>query len=302
MGKLCSKKFQNDLSSPLIETSKDIKLPTYKNDSDKIYELQEIKYNYFRKINYIDYLYSLAHFSNNTATLEDNYQNATIDYSLNNPPFFKEEFNNAIFQSFLENKILKHKAVYEEASNNDTATAIFKECFMAVNTGLGLKLYQDATGKGNNSVDKNNIIKKGDCIGYGLLYCCGQNNIKIKSIFNIFQENGTIKKNDFFSRFLLSTFLIASYGMINARNKLNSFEEIGAITKEKLAELIDTSELKDSQHLVEVTNKLLFGEDFSQGLNYSQFQAKFENKNKDTSLAFLLSSNGIRYMLSKHNV
>ena len=90
--------------------------------------------------------------------------------------------------------------------------------------------------------------------------------------------------------------------MINARTKLEKFEEIGKIKKEQLKELMDTSELKDSQNLVEVTNKLLFGEDTSQSLNYTQFKTKFENNNKETSLAYLLSASGVRYMLSKHNV
>jgi len=300
MGSLCSKSAQTTTSTA-IETEREVSLLGYKNNSDKAYELQEGKYNFFRKINYADYLYSLVHFSNDNATLEDNYENINVNYSLTDP-FYVESFNNDTFQSFLENKILKHKAVYDDASNNETATSIFKECFMAANTGLDLKLYQDANTRGESSASKSNMVKKSDCIGYGILYCSGANYIKIKSIFNIFQVDGQLKKSDNFSRFLLSTFLIASYCMVNARNKLNNYEEIGQITKDQLTDLINTSELKDCQNLVEVTNKLIFGEDTSQGLNYAEFKAKFENSDKDTSLNFLLSPTGVRYMLIKHNV
>ena len=65
---------------------------------------------------------------------------------------------------------------------------------------------------------------------------------------------------------------------------------------------MDTSELKDSQHLVEVTNKLIFGEDLSQSLDYDSFKAKFADENKDTSIAFMLTPSGIRFMQYKHNV
>ena len=302
MGSLCSKTAQSSTtSSTAIETEKEVSSLGYKSTADKTYELQEGKYNYFRKVNYIDYLYSLVNFSTDNATLEDKYENLSVNYSMSDP-FFTESFNNDIFQSFLENKILKHRAVYDDASSNETATAIFKDCFMGANTGLDLKLFQDAQGKGDSSASKTNMVRKCDCIGYGLLYCSGPNFIKIKSLFNIFQTNGVIKKSENFNRFLLSTFLIASYGMINGRNKLNNYDEIGAISKEQLTQLIDTSELKDSQNLVEVTNKLIFGEDTSQELNYSQFKSKFENSDKETSLAFLLSASGVRFMLTKHNV
>ena len=69
-----------------------------------------------------------------------------------------------------------------------------------------------------------------------------------------------------------------------------------------MKKLVDTAELKDSQHLVEVTNQLIFGEDLSQNLDYGSFKAKFANENKETSIGFLLSAPGVRFMQMKHNV
>ena len=299
MGKLCSK--QTQTTSNLIETEKEVSLPSYKSDADKFYELQENKYNYFRKLNYADFLYSLVNFSNENATLEDDYSKTNIDFSMNEP-FFGDIFSSDIFQSFLENKVLKHKAIYEEAGNNEKITSIFKEGFLAINNGLGLKLAQDAKAKGDESADKNTIVKKGDALAYGLLYCVGANFIKIKSLFNIFQENGQLKPSEKLSEFLLALFIIPSYGMASARNKLSKFEEIGAVDKEKLKELLESSELKDCQNMVEVTNKLIFGPNLTTTLTYQNFKDKFEVNDKDHSLAFMLSPSGVRYMLQKHNV
>ena len=299
MGNLCSKESQ--IPSSQINSEKEINIISYKSIADKTYELQEGKFNFFRKINYKDFLYSLVNFSSENATLKDDYINVNNNYSMNDS-FFNESFDNDIFQSFLENKILKHKAINNDLLNNEKAVSIFKECFLSANSGLGLKLSQDAKMKGDSSVDKNNIIKKGNCIGYGILYCQGKNYVKIESLFNLFQEGSLVKKSEKLNSFLLSLFLIPSYGMLTARTKLEKYEEIGKIKKEQLKELMDTSELKDSQNLLEVTNKLLFGEDTYQSLNYSQFKSKFENNNKETSLAFLLSASGVRYMLAKHNV
>ena len=299
MGNLCSKESQ--IPSSQINSEKEINIISYKSIADKTYELQEGKFNFFRKINYKDFLYSLVNFSSENATLKDDYINVNNNYSMNDS-FFNESFDNDIFQSFLENKILKHKAINNDLLNNEKAVSIFKECFLSANSGLGLKLSQDAKMKGDSSVDKNNIIKKGNCIGYGILYCQGKNYVKIESLFNLFQEDSLVKKSEKLNSFLLSLFLIPSYGMLTARTKLEKYEEIGKIKKEQLKELMDTSELKDSQNLLEVTNKLLFGEDTYQSLNYSQFKSKFENNNKETSLAFLLSASGVRYMLAKHNV
>ena len=121
-------------------------------------------------------------------------------------------------------------------------------------------------------------------------------------IYNLFQQEDALKSSQLFSDFLLSLFIIASYGMASARNKLKKFNEIGELETDKLKELLDSSELKDCQNLVEVANKLIFGEDLSKSLNYQDFKMRFADENKDTSLSFMLSPSGVRYMLQQHNV
>jgi hypothetical protein len=45
MGQLCSK--QTQTTSNLIETEKEVSLPSYSSDADKVYELQEKKIQLF---------------------------------------------------------------------------------------------------------------------------------------------------------------------------------------------------------------------------------------------------------------
>ena len=172
MGKLCSK--QTQTIQNLVEAEKEFSLLSYKSDGDKIYDLQENKFNYFRKMLFQDFLYSLVQFSGENATLEDDYNKANIDYSMKQP-FFNEAFSTDYLQSFIENKILKHKALYEDAGTHENIVSIFKEEFLEVNNSLGLKLSQNAKGKGDENADKNTIVKKGDVIAYGILYCAGAN-------------------------------------------------------------------------------------------------------------------------------
>ena len=94
MGKLCSKGAQ---SSAIIESSstapilipqeKEIKINSYSSEADKYYECQEKKFNYLTKIKFQDYLYSLVNFSNDNATLEDDYSKANLDISSNDAFF-----------------------------------------------------------------------------------------------------------------------------------------------------------------------------------------------------------------------
>ena len=310
MGKLCSKstqtstpllKEENNNSSPsLIEEEKEIPTIEYESKADEIYTLQENKCNYFKKLNFYDFLYTLVQFSPENATLEDDYSKANLNYSMNDP-FFSESFSSDLFQLFLE-KILKHKSIIEEVLENEQAATIFKEAFINANNGLELKLSQNAKSKGDEETEKKEIVKKGDILAYGILFCGGANFVKVRALFNIFKEKDTIKSSDKFSDFLLSLFIVASYGMANARNKISKFEEVGKIEIDELKKLIDSSELKDCQNLVNVTNGLIFGPDLSDSLSYDKFRELFEEDNKKKSLFFILSPSGVRYMLEKNNV
>jgi len=291
MGQLCSKQTQS-ISNPL-STEKEISICSYKSNADDTLKLQENKFNYLNKINFADFLYSLANYSNENATIEFKYDDVNIDFKITSPTF-SDDFGPDVFQSFIENRILKHDNIYN-AKIEESLISIFKDNLIQNVTALNLKLKQSHTDDSNFTG-----VKKSNVIPYGLLYCVGANTVKIKAIFNLFGDNGIIKKSDAFDDFLLSLFLIASYCSISARNKLGKYDTFGQISKENLKELLNTSELKDCQNLVTVTNKLIFGEDLSISLTYEQFKEKF--KGQENAISYLLNPSGVRYLLEKNNV
>lgn len=299
MGKLCSKFFQSESISQ-VEVEKEIKIPSYKSKADRAYELIENKYNLLQKLNITDFMFALSNFSNEKATLEEDYLLASIEMSMNES-FFTEQLPSDMFQSFIENKILKHKMLYTEAGNNEKATSIFKDILLASYNGLALKLSQDAKSKGKEA-DKSTIIRKCNLIPYGVLMCNGYNYTKIHLIFNLFKTGDVLKTSEQFTEFLLSLFLLASYGMANARNKTSKYEEIGAIEADHLKELLNVSELQDNQNLVKITNEFIFGKDMNTALTYQEFKNKFEDEDKTKSLGYILSLRGIRSMLEANNV
>jgi hypothetical protein len=290
MGKLCSKQVQTTSSS--IESEQEVSICSYKSGGDDALKLQENKFNYLNKINFADFLYSLANYSNENATIEFKYDNVNIDYKITSQEF-GEDFSPDVFQSFIENRILKHDNIYN-AKIDESLIAIFKDNLIQNVTALNLKLKQ------SHSEDEFQGIRKYHVIPYGLLYCAGANYIKIKALFNLFSEGGAIKSSQMFNEFLLALFLVASYCSIAARNKLGKYDAIGQISKEDLKQLLNAAELKDCQNLVGVANKLIFGEDLSGSLTYEQFKEKF--KGSDNSISFLLSPSGVRSLLEKNNV
>ena len=290
MGKLCSKQVQT--TSSQIESEQEVSICSYKSGGDEALKLQENKFNYLNKINFADFLYSLANYSNENATIEFKYDNVNIDYKITSQEF-GEDFSPDVFQSFIENRILKHDNIYN-AKIDESLIAIFKDNLIQNVTALNLKLKQ------SHSEDEFQGIRKYHVIPYGLLYCAGANYIKIKALFNLFSEGGAIKSSQMFNEFLLALFLVASYCSIAARNKLGKYDAIGQISKEDLKQLLNAAELKDCQNLVGVANKLIFGEDLSGSLTYEQFKEKF--KGSDNAISFLLSPSGVRNLIEKNNV
>lgn len=290
MGKLCSKQVQT--TSSAIESEQEVSLCSYKSGGDDALKLQENKFNYLNKINFADFLYSLVNYSNENATIEFKYDNVNIDYKITSQEF-GEDFSPDVFQSFIENRILKHDNIYN-AKIDESLLAIFKDNLIQNVTALNLKLKQ------SHSEDEFQGVRKYHIIPYGLLYCAGANYIKIKALFNLFSESGALKTSQMFNEFLLALFLVASYCSIAARNKLGKYDAIGQISKEDLKQLLNAAELKDCQNLVGVANKLIFGEDLSGSLTYEQFKEKF--KGSDNAISFLLSPAGVRSLLEKNNV
>ena len=292
MGILCCKKNQQQLSQ-LIETEKEIIIPSFSSSNDKEFSKLETTYNLLREINFLDYAMSLVNFSVETATLPDDYSKRPDTYEKSNPELSKP-MSSDLVQSFIENKIIKHPNVYS-MGENETLISIFKDNMLQIVKSLCLKLQQKDKVKGLEK--KEDRVTKLHLLGIGLLYCSGSNVSKIKVIYDIFKEGETLVASDLLADFLLSVFLIPSYCILSSRNKLK-YKELGDFSKETMKTILDASELKDSLHLVDVTNKKLFGSD-NTGIVYDKFKEMFAI---DDGVGYLISPKGVRQALLEHNV
>ena len=297
MGVLCCKKAPSPIPDDNIIPEKEVVLSSYSSDADKEYSKLETKFNLLRDLSFSDYIFSLSLFSVNNATLQDDYSKKPESYS-STQPFYNEDFSPELLQSFIENKLLKHSNLYTKAGEDEMLATTFKEMLLQLQKNLSTKLKQHNQNRGIPQTD--NLFKKYHAIALGLLYCGGQNVFKIKTLFNLFAENGVLKKSEALENFLLALFLIPSYCMLAVRNKINKTnQEIEEFSKDTMKKLLDASELKDSEHLVGVTNNLLFPTDGKQ-YSYEEFKGLFTKG--ESSLGWLISAKGVRSMLEKNNI
>lgn len=296
MGQICCPSHQSTFK--VVETEKEISLPSYSSKADKDFIKLEQTYNLLRDISLHDYLLALTGFSMSSATVPEDYTNNRAMTYTKAEPYFTEGLNGDLFQSFIENKILKHPQVYSKAGENETLANIFKANMLSIQKGLISKL--EAYRKTLGLESSQEPFNKSHAMAIGLLYCNATNVYRIKFVFNLFAEDAVLSQSEDFKNFLLTLFLIPSYCQLFARNKIGpSFNEIGELPKDRMKEILDACELKDSLNLIEVISKELFV--FSEGgINYDQFKNLFERR--ENSIGWMISSKGIRTYLEQNNI
>ena len=267
-------------------------IPKYKYSStyDSYFNDLEGKYNILTYIQLIDYINLLEYYSIETATLPFDRPLKT-EFS-SKDAFFDQPISIDHFQSFMENKLFKIPEIYTMLGKNEIGFNIFKYGFLEIHKSLELKLNQHY---GNRKEDR---VKKRNLIPLGILFCVSNVISKIKLIFDLFKnENGLITKSNELDEYLLCSFIISSYCMISARKKIGgSYGNIPELTKDELINMIQVSELKDSQNLINVFNNSFFDKE---QLTWEEFRAKFEPSN---GFQWILSSRGIRKKLEENNV
>ena len=276
----------------LAPNEKEIKIKDYSSENDKHLEIIETKQNFFHFVQLIEFVNLLDKFNLETATVvTDKPMRTQFKY---NDKFLSELINEEEFQSFIENKIFKLEELSELVGNNQEAASLFKQICFELYKSLKLKLNQHY-----NNNDSNDLIKKINLLAIGILFCACENIEKIKLIFDIFKnENNEFCKSDNLNDFLLTMFLISSYCLISARNKISNTKlGIGQIAKEDLLKLIKVSELKDSENLVKIFNDSFFKQE---KYRWDQFKNKF--KDIDNGFGWVLSSKGIRRKLEENNI
>ena len=149
--------------------------------------------------------------------------------------------------------------------------------------------------------DKNPVvIKKKNLIPIGLIFCTCNNIEKIKLFFDLFKnDKNEFCKSEELNDFLLSDFLIASYCLISARNKIGkNNENIEELKNDDLNKLVNCAELQENLNLVKVFNDNFFKD--KESFNWLEFKQKFEDK--ENGFGWIFSSKGIRRKLEGNNV
>lgn len=308
MGILCCKKSELTSKSiegntdpnnpqPIVPIEKEISIKSFSSSHDKFFTKLETTYNLLREINFEDYAYSLSIFSTQNATLIDDYAKKPQTYAKADA-FFKESLSTELFQSFIENKLYKHPQLYTKAGNNETLASTCKDCLLEIHKNLGKKMKQSDKEKG--LPDDPERVKKCHLLALGLLYCTGSNVSKARIFFNLFKEGDKMTNSEELKDFLLALFLIPAYCMLFVRYKFAKNPEIGEFTKEEMQTVLNTCELKDSMHLVDVTIDTMFKGNES-GIDYEKFKAKLQEDEKN-GLGYLFSAKGVRRLLEINNV
>ena len=269
-------------STLLAKIEEEVKFPQYSSISDSHLEILEKDNNLLRYITLVEYINLLSYYTLETANIPfDGPYKITFSY---NDEFLSQNFSEELFQSFIENTILKNRELGEEETT-------FKEICLELFKSLKIKL------KEYFGEDKK--VTKRDLISLGALYCKTNSINKIKIFFDIFknQKEIFVQSNEL-NEFLLSSFLISSFCLINAKKKLSQVNPtIPEFTLEELESLFQYSNLEDCINLVNYFNTNFFNKNVF--YRWDQFKQKFEGEN---GFGWIFSSQGIRQKLQENHI
>ena len=286
----CKKKGYQKINY-LAPQEKEIEIKDYSSPNDKDLEILETKMNFFNFVQLVEYVNLLEQFSIETSTIITDEPMHTNFSSKDE--FLNQDISIEEFQSLLENKIFYLDELYDIIENNKEIVSLFKEMCIEIYKALELKLRQ------HSNENETNIVKKRNLLAIGILFCSSENIEKIKLFFDIFKnEQELFCESKELDNFLLSLFLIGSYCLISARNKISNTKlGIEKIKKEDLTKLVSCAELKDCEYLVKI-----FNDNFFRGKSYewNEFKNKFEDM--ENGFGWIISSRGIRRKLEENNI
>ena len=286
----CKKKGYQKINY-LAPEEKEIEIKDYSSPNDKDLEILETKMNCFNFVQLVEYVNLLDQFSIETSTIITDEPMRTNFSSKDE--FLNQDMSIEEFQSLLENKIFNLEELSDIIENNKTIVSLFKEMCIEIYKALELKLRQ------HSNENEANIVKKRNLLAIGMLFCTCENIEKIKLFFDIFKdEQQLFCKSKELDNFLLSLFLVGSYCLISARNKISNIKlGIETIKKEDLTKLVSHAELKDCEYLVKIFNDNFFK---VESYEWEEFKKKFEDM--ENGFGWIISSKGIRRKLEENNI
>ena len=249
------------------ELKNPVKLLKYSeiDEAEKLFfklEEKSEKINYLKYLDFNDYMISLSKFSLKNADIHDNYTKIKLNYS-SEDDFYNETFNSESLQSFIESKILKHPMIYEKAFHSQKSqerSYLFKDFILNIHKGLvpKVKQIQLENGVSEEEINENTIMKKSSAIIYGLLFCKGDDWVKVRIFFNLFKdENEKLKKTQTLDFFFFMLFTTASYAMFYSRNQLSKYKKMENPDEEDISFLMKIFTMDNTKNLIEYINKLL---------------------------------------------
>ena len=293
MGNCCQKRTYQKINY-LAPEEREIEIKDFDSPNDKNLEILESKFNFFNFVQLVEYVNLLDQFDIQTSTIITDEPMRTNFSSKDE--FLRQMMSIEEFQSFIENKIFDLEGLFEIIGNkdNDQSISIFKEMCLEIYKALELKLKQH--NKDSNGTD---LIRKRNILSIGILFCACENIEKVKLLFNIFKnDEEEFCKSDELDDFLLTQFLISSYCLISARNKISNTDlKIEKLEKDDLINLVNVSELKDCENLVNKFNETFFEKE---SYKWEEFKRKFEDI--DNGFGWVISSKGIRRKLEENNI
>ena len=293
MGILCCKETQSEEANLLAPGETEISFLSYSSSNDKMFEKVEKKYNLLKHITLVNYINYLSHFSIETATQEQSLPLRTEFSSKDD--FLLDMMSHDEFQSFIENKILKHKELYTLAGEDEYLENVFRDSMIEIVKQVEFKLNQHYNTKNEER------ITKGHLLILGMLFCTSTNISKVKLLFDIFaNEQHVLTNTEKLKEFILGMIVVSSYCMVAALKKVGgTHPKIPELSREELKRGLEAAELKDCQQLMTLTVEEMFHE-AEDGLDYTQFKTLFQRKTKN--MGWMFKPKGIRQMLERHNI
>ena len=290
----CCKRYSEDTSSVFAPGEQEIYFKQYESRSDPYFALIEGKYNLLINVQLLEYINLLESFSLQTATLHHDGKYRSNFSS-------KDEFLSTIvhqeeFQSFIENKLLTIPDILEMFGEDEEYISIFRDCFIKIFSALNVKL------NSYYKTNKENKITKRSLIGFGLLFCRGQNISKVKLFFDLFKdENENFVKSDNLNDYLMTIFFISSYCLLHVRSYTNMpLKNLPKIDNNLAQNLLNGNGLaqKYCENLLKYFNDNFFDKE---SFSWDEFKTKFDY-NQNNSFSWIFTTKGIRSKLENKDL
>lgn len=205
---------------PIVD-SPDLVFTKFASKPDAFMRLFEHEINLFRLFEFNDFLNNLINFQESELVRQD---------SKSIEQFVVENLTDNDWQQFLAKKIVDH-SIYKESGNaNENASALFVLYYTRLFFEMikGQAAYRRFEGQGAQR-----LVNKRYIGAFGILYCPGRNADKIRYVFDMYSQDGKLKKNnEDLDNFIFYLIFLATMGPVLAIRSLE-----GSIPSEYLPKL-----------------------------------------------------------------